>query len=135
MDQAQKPLKNSKQRQEFLSELLNEWKLFWHTLAGEEPAAKESFETEHVRSMNQDQISQLTKELSRSRQKLNRELEEINADLDLAFEKQENLKLVGSDTLELESEIQELHTLGEVISEKLAKIDERLKLVRSVEQD
>jgi hypothetical protein len=125
--------KNPSERQEFLGQLVKEWKLFWHSLVGEEDLdEKENFPEERIQELNSVQIKHLIKELSQSRQNLNRELEEIKSDLDYAMEKQDNLKLVGSDTTELESEIQELYNLGEIISDKLARIDDRLRLVRSL---
>jgi chromosome segregation ATPase len=128
--------KNPSERQEFLGQLVKEWKLFWHSLVGEEDLdEKENFPEERIQELNSNQIQHLIKELSQSRQNLNRELEEIKDDLDFALEKQENLKLVGSDVTELESEIQELYNLGEIISDKLSKIDDRLKLVRSMPGD
>ena len=99
----------------------------------EESDSDEAFENSNVEVMSLDKVRELTKALTEDRKKLNQKLETLSKELDLNSAKLESLRLVGGDDSETLNRIHELNDLGQTMAEALAKLDTKLKAVRSKE--
>jgi hypothetical protein len=134
---------DSKKTNSFVSGLKTEWALFWDNLIedDEEPSeleaktygSKDPFITGKIESLSLEKIKVITKALSADRKKLNQRLESLNRELDLNSAKLDSLRLVGSDPSDTVARIHELSDLGQALSEELDRINERLRIARTVE--
>ncbi len=130
-----------KKKKSFVGGLKTEWNLFWETIIGDDETpdnegplkTKDPFVTGKLETLTMDQIKAITKALSSDRRKLNQRLESLAKEIDENTAKLESLKLVGSETEETRISINELHDLGQSISEQLNRINERLKKARQTE--
>lgn len=68
--------------------------------------------------------------LSVRRKKLYQEIENIKREIELNYNKIENLKLVGSDDEDIYLEIDDLKALGEKFSQELQHIEQEIKSLR-----
>lgn len=127
----------------FVSDLKNEWSLFWEGLIGEDDedlevkklASRDPFVNGKLEILTLEQIKVITKALSSDRKKLNQRLEMINKEIEENTAKIESLKLVGGETEEALQRIGELTDLGQQLSDKLAQINDRLKIARQREDE
>ncbi|QDK39219.1 hypothetical protein [Bdellovibrio sp. NC01] len=115
--------------------LKKEWALFLEAFQGDDEADKNdaSFEDSKVEAMSLDRVRQITKGLTEDRKKLNQKLETLSKELDLNSAKLESLRLVGGDEDETLNRIHELNDLGQSMAEALAKLDKKLREVRTKE--
>lgn len=114
--------------------LKKEWALLMEAFHGDEESdSDEAFENSNVEVMSLDKVRELTKALTEDRKKLNQKLETLSKELDLNSAKLESLRLVGGDDSETLNRIHELNDLGQTMAEALAKLDTKLKAVRSKE--
>lgn len=112
--------------------LKNEWSLFWGSIAGDE-SGEASEDAEDPDPITLDDVRQVNRELSESRQKLNQKLESLSREIDLNQAKLESMKLVGADPDEILGRLQELNDQGEKLSGELANFDEKIKATRELE--
>lgn len=124
----------------YLEGLKTEWNLFWETILGDDentetPEIKDPFVTGRLEVLTWDQIKAITKALSSDRKVLNQRLEAINKEIEENTAKLESMKLVGGDTEEASLKINELSDLGQSLSEQLDRINNRLKIARSREDE
>jgi chromosome segregation ATPase len=146
---------DSKKTNSFISGLKTEWALFWDSLIDDEDEvdriqdkldedlraerqarsfhSKDPFLTGKIESLSLEKIKVITRALSADRKKLNQKLESLNRELDLNSAKLDSLQLVGSDPSDTERRIHELSDLGQALNEELERINERLKIARTVE--
>lgn len=117
-----------KNKSSFMSELLTEWQLFWHSLAP--GLAEDDFDQAEIAPLDLPKIKALTKALSDERKKLNRRLESIQKEIDLNSAKLDSLKVVGADPQETVGRLAELTDIGQHVSEQLSKLDHRLDWAR-----
>ena len=114
--------------------LKKEWALLMEAFHGDEESdSDEAFGNSNVEVMSLDKVRELTKALTEDRKKLNQKLETLSKELDLNSAKLESLRLVGGDDSETLNRIHELNDLGQTMAEALAKLDMKLKAVRSKE--
>lgn len=114
--------------------LKKEWALFLEAFQGDEESEKnDSFENSKVEVLSLDRVRELTKVLTEDRKKLNQKLETLSKELDLNSAKLESLRLVGGDEDETLNRIHELNDLGQSMAEALAKLDKKLREVRTKE--
>ncbi len=109
--------------------LKNEWALFWESIAGEGQEAN-SFETGRLEVLNPDQLRDIIKALSQDRKRLNQKLESLHKELELNSAKLESIRLVGGEDDETLKRINELSDIGQILSEQLNKLDEKIKWTR-----
>lgn len=135
--------KNSKS-EGFVSGLKTEWSLFWQTILTDEvetesdPSdinSKDPFENGKLESLSYEQIKTITRALSSDRKLLNQRLEALNQELEENAAKVESLKLVGGDFEQPLQKINELSDEGQTLSDKLDKINQRLRLAREREDE
>ncbi|WP_413289822.1 hypothetical protein [Bdellovibrio sp. HCB337] len=107
----------------------NEWALFWESIAGEEEQ-EDSFETGKLEVLSLEQLHEITKALSQDRKRLNQKLESLNKELELNGAKLESIRLVGGQDEDTLKRINELSDIGQVLSEQLNKLDEKIKWTR-----
>jgi hypothetical protein len=110
--------------------LKNEWALFWESIAGEGPVG-DAFETGKLEVLNSDQLHDIIKALSQDRKRLNQKLESLHKELELNGAKLESTRLVGGQVEETLNRINELSDIGQVLSEQLNKLDEKIKWTRN----
>lgn len=124
---------NKKDNTSFLEDFKIEWNLFWKNILDEDShqdQSKDPFKSGKLESLNLDQIRVITKALSNDRNVLNQKLESLNKEINMNTTKLESLKLVGGDSQETLSRLNQLSDLGINISEQLHEIDENLRLAR-----
>lgn len=109
--------------------LKNEWALFWESIAGEDQEDS-AFETGKLEVLNLDQLHEIIKALSHDRKRLNQKLESLNKELELNGAKLESIRLVGGQDDDTLKRINELSDIGQVLSEQLSKLDEKIKWTR-----
>ena len=129
---------SNKKKNSFVGDLKIEWNLFWEGIVGEEDDLnakpdKDALIIERLEVLSMDQIKALTKALSSDRKKLNQRMEYLSKEIEENSQKIDSLKLVGGEIEDTEVHINELHDLGQNISEQLDKINTRLKLARKRE--
>lgn len=129
---------SQKKKNSFVGDLKIEWKLFWEGIVGEEEDLnakpdKDALIIERLEVLSAEQIKALTKALSSDRKKLNQRMESLSKEIEENSQKIDSLKLVGAEVEDTEAHINELHDLGQNISEQLDKINIRLKLARKRE--
>ncbi|HWU42371.1 MAG TPA: hypothetical protein VN132_03000 [Bdellovibrio sp.] len=116
--------------------LKKEWALFLEAFQGDEESdlkSEETFENSKVEVMSIDKIRKITKVLTEDRKKLNQKFETLSKELELNSAKLESLRLVGGDEEETLHRINELNDLGQSMTDAMAKLDKRLRAVRSQE--
>lgn len=114
--------------------LKNEWTLFWESIAGEEQE-ETAFETGKLERLSLDQLHEIIKVLSQDRKRLNQKLESLHKELELNGAKLESIRLVGGQGEETLRRIHELSDIGQVLSEQLNKLDEKIKWTRSRQEE
>lgn len=133
--------RGSRNKNSFVGGLKTEWNLFWETIIGDDeipdgevpPLSKDPFVTGKIETLTMDQVKAITKALSSDRRKLNQRLESLAKEIDENTRRLESLNLVGGETEETRLAIHELSDLGQDVSEKLNRINERLKKARETE--
>lgn len=135
---------DTKNNKSFVNGLKTEWSLFWDTLVGDDQESQQDqerrersgldpFQTGKLEQFSLEKIKSVTRALSVDRNKLNQKLESLNKELDLNSVKLESLRLVGGEQEETLARIHQLTDLGQVVSQQLDMINEKLKLMREVE--
>jgi len=114
--------------------LKNEWALFWDSISGDEKE-KDAFETGKLEVLNLEQLREIIKALSQDRKRLNQKLESLNKELELNSVKLESLRLVGGEDEDTLKRIGELNDIGQVLSEQLSKLDEKIKWTRLKQEE
>jgi hypothetical protein len=113
--------------------LKSEWALFWESIAGEGP--EDAFETGKLEILNLDQLHDIIKALSQDRKRLNQKLESLKKELELNSVKLESIRLVGGQDDDTLKRIHELSDIGQVLSDQLNKLDEKIKWTRNRQQE
>lgn len=118
--------------------ILKEWNLFWQSFLGEdEPLAGENSEKseiiERIEKLNQEQIKDLARALSRDRKVINQKLEHLNKEIELNMAKLDSLELVGGDVEDVRKRMEALHDLGQRLTNSLEKVDLKMKAIRNRE--
>lgn len=90
----------------------------------------EDFRTGDIPALPLPFIEEMMRGLSLERQKTNQQLERINKEIELIQLKMESLKIVGGDLGSSVERINELTESGFSLSQKLEKIDLKLKDIR-----
>lgn len=114
--------------------LKNEWALFWESIAGE-GQEDDAFETGKLEVLSLDQLHEITKALSQDRKRLNQKLESLHKELELNSAKLESIRLVGGQDEDTLNRITELSDIGQVLSEQLNKLDEKIKWTRHRQEE
>lgn len=109
--------------------LKNEWALFWESIAGE-GQEEDAFETGKLEILSLDQLHEITRALSQDRKRLNQKLESLNKELELNSAKLESIRHIGGEDEETLKRINELSDIGQVLSDQLNKLDEKIKWTR-----
>lgn len=118
-----------------MNNLKNEWSLFWDSLSADfTEDSNDPFKTGRVQVLSLEQIRDITKALSKTRRLVNQKIETLTKEIELNSAKLDSLRLVGSSDEETVKRISELSDEGQALSQELARIDERLKLVRQTEE-
>jgi hypothetical protein len=135
----------SSDKDSILEGLKTEWALFWDTLFAEdenetsesksESTTKDPFETGKIEVLSLDKIKEITKALSKDRRTLNQKIESLNKQLEEKSSQLENVRLVGGTEEEIIQEMNMLSDQGSILSQKLSKINERLKVARKREDE
>lgn len=87
----------------------------------------------NLKGLSLDFVVDQIKELSAHKQSLYQHIEKLKVRIEESQAVYENLILVGSDTKEISNQIDHMHAEGEKISEEIMRIDEKLKKMRSLE--
>lgn len=114
--------------------LKNEWALFWDGIAGDEKP-EDAFESGKLEVLTLAQLQEITKALSQDRKRLNQKLESLHKELELNSAKLESIRLVGGQDEDTLKRIHELSDIGQVLSEQLNKLDEKIKWTRSRQEE
>jgi seryl-tRNA synthetase len=114
--------------------LKNEWALFWESIAGEGQTG-DAFETGKLEVLNREQLNDIIKALSQDRKRLNQKLESLHKEIELNSAKLESIRLVGGRDEEILKRINELSDIGQVLSEQLNKLDEKIKWTRNRQEN
>lgn len=109
--------------------LKNEWALFWESIAGE-GQEEDVFETGRLEVLSLDHLQEITRALSQDRKRLNQKLESLNKELELNSAKLESIRHMGGEDEETLKRINELSDIGQVLSEQLNKLDEKIRWTR-----
>ncbi|HEY8271113.1 MAG TPA: hypothetical protein VIG33_09525 [Pseudobdellovibrionaceae bacterium] len=112
----------------------NEWALFWESIAGEGQTG-DAFETGKLEVLNREQLNDIIKALSQDRKRLNQKLESLHKEIELNSAKLESIRLVGGRDEEILKRINELSDIGQVLSEQLNKLDEKIKWTRNRQEN
>ncbi|MGZ3742371.1 MAG: hypothetical protein ACXVB1_18540 [Pseudobdellovibrionaceae bacterium] len=114
--------------------LKNEWALFWESIAGEGQVG-DAFETGKLEVLTRDQLNDIIKALSQDRKQLNQKLESLHKEIELNSAKLESIRLVGGRGEDVLKRINELSDMGQLLSEQLTKLDEKIKLTRNRQEN
>jgi len=117
----------------FAKNLKSEWALFWDSIAGEDEEGeneKDAFETGKIEILNLEHLQEITKALSQDRKRLNQKLESLNKEIELNSAKLESIRHTGGDEEETLKRINELSDIGQILSDQLSKLDEKIKWTR-----
>ncbi len=119
-----------------VNNLKNEWSLFWNSLSGDfvESETEDPFKTGKIQVLSLEQIRDITKALSKNRRLVNQKIESLNKEIELNSIKLETVRLVGTPDDEIVHRINDLSDQGQVLSQELSKIDERLKIIHHTEE-
>ncbi len=120
-----------------VNNLKNEWSLFWDSLSGDfiEGESEDPFKTGKIQVLSLEQIREITKALSKNRRQVNQKIESLSKEIELNSVKLETIRLASGHDDDVVSRINELSDQGQLLSQELAKIDERLKLIRQSEEE
>lgn len=116
--------------------LKSEWTLLIHGFIEENTSTdkKTDYISELAKSgLKQEDIKLHIKSMSQSRKLLNNQIEKIKADIEHLTGVIENLELVGSDTEGVQTQISDLNTEGEKLSNEIFDIDRKIKKMRELE--
>lgn len=118
--------------------LIDEWHLFWEGFAPESDHKSDlneksplQFQAASLPQFDQIEFVEITKRLSKERQKIHQQLEKINKEIDLISAKVESLRLVGGEESESLERISVLSDQGLFLETQLKKLDEKLKIIRN----
>jgi len=117
-----------------LRNIKDEWALFWESIAGE-GHTEDAFETGKLEVLDLNQLHEITRALSQDRKRLNQKLESLNKELELNSAKLETIRLVGGKDDETLRRINELSDIGQVLSDQLNKLDEKIKWTRHRQEE
>jgi hypothetical protein len=109
--------------------LRNEWALFWESITGVDNS-EDAFQTGKLEILSPEQLHEIAKALSQDRKRLHQKLESLNKELELNTAKLESLRLIGNDEEDTLRRIGELNDLGQILSEQLNKLDEKIRWTR-----
>ena len=120
-----------------VNNLKNEWSLFWNSLSGDfiESEAEDPFKTGKIQVLSLEQIRDITKALSKNRRQVNQKIESLTKEIELNSAKLETVRLVGGQDEAIVFRINDLSDQGQILSQELSKIDERLKIIRHTEEE
>ena len=120
-----------------VNNLKNEWSLFWNSLSGDfiESETEDPFKTGKIQVLSLEQIRDITKALSKNRRLVNQKIESLNKEIELNSVKLETVRLVGAHDDDIIHCINDLSDQGQVLSQELSKIDERLKIIHHTEEE
>ncbi|MGZ3804659.1 MAG: hypothetical protein ACXVB4_10640, partial [Pseudobdellovibrionaceae bacterium] len=82
-----------------------------------------------------DQLNDIIKALSQDRKQLNQKLESLHKEIELNSAKLESIRLVGGRGEDVLKRINELSDMGQLLSEQLTKLDEKIKLTRTRQEN
>ncbi|MBC7741022.1 MAG: hypothetical protein H7061_02415 [Bdellovibrionaceae bacterium] len=108
--------------------LRDEWSLLLHSFLESESPKPEL--AEQLKNMD---VSSIKRELSHKRKKLNQSIEKIKIKLEQVSSVIDNLELVGSDTAGLLKEIDFLSKEGQMISEAIFVLDQKIKKIHQLQ--
>lgn len=117
-----------------IKNLKDEWALFWESLTAETPE-KDLFESGRVEVLTLDHLHEITRNLSQDRKRLNQKLESLNKELELNSAKLESIRHIGGEDEETLKRINELSDVGQVLSDQLNRLDEKIKWTRSRQEE
>ena len=130
----------------FVSGLKTEWALLWESFLGddEKESRNNDFESEEnddsrlsisekLEVLSLEQIRALIKVLSSDRKEINQRLEAVQKEIEQETRRLENIELLGGEPEETIESLGELNDLGQSLSDRLLKLDEKLKIIRSRE--
>jgi len=86
-----------------------------------------------LKGLSLDFVVDQIKDLSALKKSLYQKIEKIKEQIESSQIILENLELVGSDTTEIILQIDQLHVEGEKLSADLLRLDQKLKKMRSLE--
>ena len=86
-----------------------------------------------LKGLSLDFVVDQIKDLSALKKSLYQKIEKIKEQIESSQIILENLELVGSDTTEIVLQIDQLHVEGEKLSADLLRLDQKLKKMRSLE--
>ena len=120
-----------------VNNLKNEWSLFWNSLSGDfvESESEDPFKTGKIQVLSLEQIRDITKALSKNRRQVNQKIESLTKEIELNSAKLETVRLVGGQDEAIVFRINDLSDQGQILSQELSKIDERLKIIRHTEEE
>ena len=120
-----------------VNNLKNEWSLFWNSLSGDfiESDSEDPFKTGKIQVLTLEQIRDITKALSKNRRLVNQKIESLNKEIELNSVKLETVRLIGAQDDEIVHRINNLSDEGQILSQELSKIDERLKIIHHTEEE
>ncbi|MFN3696195.1 MAG: hypothetical protein ACK4VO_02045 [Pseudobdellovibrio sp.] len=87
----------------------------------------------NLKGLSLEFVVEQIKELSGQKKILFQKIEKIKNEIEQQQAIHENLLLVGSDTQEINFQLDKLQEQGQLISEEIQKIDEKLKKMRALE--
>lgn len=87
----------------------------------------------NLKGLSLEFVIEQIKELSGQKKILFQKIEKIKNEIEQQQAIHENLLLVGSDTQEINFQLDKLQEQGQLISEEIQKIDEKLKKMRALE--
>ncbi len=112
--------------------LQKEWSLLVHSFLDQTPQDKKIVSKLNPQDLNLEQVKIVKKDLSSQRKILNQKIEAINFELDKLSGVVENLKLVGSDSTEINDEIDSLHLQGEKISSEIQSVELKITKIHDL---
>lgn len=118
------------------STIRSEWALLLHSFLDEIANPVEIIDRIQVEqsTMNLDEIESLKKKLSDERKIFFQRIEVIKIQLEEKNQLVSNLELVGSNTDEVQAEIAELQVEGQQISDKIERLDLKIKKLHEVKE-
>ena len=122
-------MEDGSSRSSLVKSLKNEWALFWESIAGE-GHTEDAFETGKIEILSLDHLHEITRALSQDRKRLNQKLESLHKELELNSAKLESIRLTGGEDEDTLKRINELSDVGQVLSDQLNKLDEKIKWTR-----
>lgn len=112
--------------------LLHEWSILIQSFIEEDTPYEKSSQPKGQR-IDFDDIKSYSRHLSQKRKDINKKIEEIKAAIENCQSTLENLILVHSETSAVLNEIEELNHQGEVLSQEMIKIDQKVRSLRIAE--